>query len=238
MWMTLFCGHHTKTAYFNDCYVWPGREAMGTVGVSIQSELPKGKRWLFNFSLIFPMWGKICIISKSLPWPLCAHTHVAVCVLVISNIFHFFGILTLFTHLPTFLHIFLYCFLTFHVFSYLHLVHLFPGSLSPAFIFPLEHTILCFLLYLVLHLFLFRTEYLNHSMQCAQVSDSLPLLGFTDFCWWQHYFCLFILTLWLLGSVPMSENMLSCVLRFSLNFCLSLGKCDCFLFLQVYTLGV
>lgn len=97
MWMTLFCGHHTKTAYFNDCYVWPGREAMGTVGVSIQSELPKGKRWLFNFSLIFPMWGKICIISKSLPWPLCAHTHVAVCVLVISNIFHFFGILTLFT---------------------------------------------------------------------------------------------------------------------------------------------
>lgn len=42
--MTLFCGHHTKTAYSSDCYVWPGREAMGTVGVSIQSELPKGKR--------------------------------------------------------------------------------------------------------------------------------------------------------------------------------------------------
>lgn len=73
-----------------------GREAIGTVGLSNQTELPKGKRWLFDFSLFFAVWGKICKISKSLPWPLCA-IHMCLCVLVISNIFHFFDILTLFT---------------------------------------------------------------------------------------------------------------------------------------------
>lgn len=178
------------------------------------------------------MWGKICIMSKSLPWPLYASVYVCACD------FQYFSLFWYFNFTPfTFLHIFLYCFLTFHIFSYCYLGDLFPGSLSPAFIFPLEHNSLCFLLYLVLHLFLFRTEYLNHLMQCVQTSCSLPLLGLTDFCWWQHYFCLLLLTLWLLGSVPMSGIMLSCVLRFALNFCLSFGKCGCFLFLHVYTLG-
>lgn len=81
------------------------------------------------------MWGKICIMSKSLPWTLYARVYVCACD------FQYFSLFWHFNFIPfTFLHIFLYCFLTFHIFYYRYLVDVCPGSLSPAFIFPLEHT--------------------------------------------------------------------------------------------------